>query len=497
MSSKRLTGFCLSVFVLSMFFNFGLIKAAAPGAVVINEIAWAGSKDNANDEWLELYNTTGADIDLAGWSIEDDGVPLALSGIIPAYGYFLIEDSEATVNPNLADLIVNLSLANTGDSLILKDNLGSIIDAVNSSGGMWFSGNSVSKATMERIDPLLSGDNAVNWATSTGSGATSSLGSEIIGTPGALNSVSQPQIVGATVSMAANNSTLVVGDRIVVNVNIDNVVDLFSYGFDVYYDPTVLSYVSSVKGSFLSSSGTYATSFQSGLEDGVAGKLVVAEARTIDPKVGTSGSGNLYSMTFDVVGGEGLSTSINFGEDSFIADTAGEVATQLVPLTLSVLVASAEPVTNLAVAQGLERYSINVSWTASLNASTYKVFRKDAHGNYIVLGETAATNFVDSDLVSAGGKIIPTLIYSYRVIAIRSGVESIAVDASGADLRGIKGDNDRSDRVDGRDLDNLARHFAEADSDNGFDALLDTTYDGFIDGNDLIDLGVNFALTYQ
>ena len=36
----------------------GTVFAANLGDVVINEVAWAGSGDNSNDEWIELYNTT-------------------------------------------------------------------------------------------------------------------------------------------------------------------------------------------------------------------------------------------------------------------------------------------------------------------------------------------------------------------------------------------------------------------------------------------------------
>ena len=74
---------------------------------------------------------------------------------------------------------------------------------------------------------------------------------------------------------------------------------------------------------------------------------------------------------------------------------------------------------------------------------------------------------------------------------------ALATGAAGSETRGLKGDNNRSDRVDGRDLENLARHFAQTDADNEFDPLVDTTYDGQISGSDLIDLGVNFALTFS
>lgn len=63
--------------------------------------------------------------------------------------------------------------------------------------------------------------------------------------------------------------------------------------------------------------------------------------------------------------------------------------------------------------------------------------------------------------------------------------------------RGLKGDNNRSDSVDGRDLQNLAQKFALTSGQAGFDPLVDTTYDGRIDGSDLIDLGASFAKKYQ
>lgn len=479
-----------------------LARAAAPGAVVISEVAWAGSADSSNDEFIELYNTTGAVVDLSGWTLFDDGVSSVLNGTIAAHSYFLIEDSEVVVNPNVADLILNLSLANTGDSLSLIDESANVIDTVNSSGGMWFSGNSTTKATMERIDLLAGGDSAANWASSTGSGssATSSLGSLIIGTPGLQNSVCSGMACaapsGAAVSMSVPVGDVFLGDSLTVTVAAENVSDLFSYGTTVTYDPAVLEFSSASVGAFLSAGGVVSTSFQYGLENDLVGRLLIAEARTIDPKVGVSGSGSLYSMTFNVIGGEGLTTMIGFDGDSFVADIAGEFGADFNGMSLDIAVATTDPASGLVAGQGTERYSIVLNWTASPNATSYRVSRQDAHGQYVLLGETAGVTFTDSDAVLTGGNIIPNLNYSYRVIAVRSGVESSAIDVIGVETRGLKGDNNRSDRVDGRDLDSLARNFALTDVSPDFDALTDTTYDAMVDGSDLIDLGANFALTY-
>ena len=38
-------------------------------SVVINEIAWMGSSDNANAEWIELYNGGNDSIVVTGWKL--------------------------------------------------------------------------------------------------------------------------------------------------------------------------------------------------------------------------------------------------------------------------------------------------------------------------------------------------------------------------------------------------------------------------------------------
>ncbi|MCB8980604.1 MAG: lamin tail domain-containing protein [Ardenticatenaceae bacterium] len=139
--------------------------AAAPQAVVINEIAWMGTTTSFNDEWIELYNTTDAPIDLTGWTlIANDGTPtIALSGSIPADGTFLLERTDDTTVPGVtADLIYSGSLGNDGEYLILKDGASVVIDAVDSSGG-WFSGHNEGRVPMVRLDTAVSGSIPSNW----------------------------------------------------------------------------------------------------------------------------------------------------------------------------------------------------------------------------------------------------------------------------------------------------------------------------------------------
>ncbi|MFO0781141.1 MAG: hypothetical protein U0519_04665, partial [Candidatus Gracilibacteria bacterium] len=151
----------------------------------------------------------------------------------------------------------------------------------------------------------------------------------------------------------------------------------------------------------------------------------------------------------------------------------------------------------LTALQGNERYSIILNWNVVPGAEAYRVYRKDAHGVSRLLGEVLQPGFTDQNGVMKGGFIIPSTHYVYQVTAVAGTVESAAVEVVGHDERGLKGDNNRSDLVDGRDLERLAQKFAFADTDQGFDPLVDTTYDGRIDGSDLIDYAANFALSYQ
>ncbi len=138
--------------------------AASPQDVAINEIAWMGTTTDYNDEWIELYNSTNADINLDGWTLNaTDGTPaITLSGSIPAGGVYLLErTSDDTVTEAAADLIYTGALSNSGENLDLRDSSGTLVDQVDA----WYAGDNNTKATMERVDPLVSGTDSTNWTT--------------------------------------------------------------------------------------------------------------------------------------------------------------------------------------------------------------------------------------------------------------------------------------------------------------------------------------------
>lgn len=158
---------------ISSEYGYSLYNCATPAAdnsagalvyasldIVFSEIAWAGTDVSFYDEWFELYNNTGIDINLAGWHI-GGGLDIQLSGILPAYSHLLFERTDDdSVPAKTADIIYTGSLGNDGEDIILYYNT-VIIDEVCMSAG-WAAGSNDPKISMERFNVNLSGSSD-NW----------------------------------------------------------------------------------------------------------------------------------------------------------------------------------------------------------------------------------------------------------------------------------------------------------------------------------------------
>ncbi len=182
--------------------------ADEPLGVAINEVAWMGTQASAFDGWIELYNPTDADVDLANWSIfgAETGNCLnfgaadgAATTVIPAEGYLIyanhaddVQTDDGTNVVDVWDATVGLNDTDPGALALYDapDCQGSAVDAVNEDGGDWPAGDSGTHATMERKDPTHAGTDA-NWATHDGSARNGQDADDnpIRGTPKAQNSV--------------------------------------------------------------------------------------------------------------------------------------------------------------------------------------------------------------------------------------------------------------------------------------------------------------------
>lgn len=141
--------FIIFILIFAFCTNFTL---ASQYDMLINEIAWMGTNNSANDEWMELLNTTDNIIDLSGWVLKssDEKLKINLLGAIPARGFYLLERTDESSAPNIAaDLIYKGALSNSGMDLKLYDGFGNLIDQANYLSG-WQAGDNKTKQTMER-----------------------------------------------------------------------------------------------------------------------------------------------------------------------------------------------------------------------------------------------------------------------------------------------------------------------------------------------------------
>ncbi|MFH1375386.1 MAG: lamin tail domain-containing protein, partial [Patescibacteria group bacterium] len=132
-----------------------IFVTAEMGEIVFNEVAWMGSVDSANDEWIEIFNTTAnKNFDFTGWKImAADGTPeIELAGQINASEFFLLERTDDDSAPGVAaNQIFTGGLGNDGEVLILLDSAGTEIDRVDGSDSWSLGGDNNSKKTLVRI----------------------------------------------------------------------------------------------------------------------------------------------------------------------------------------------------------------------------------------------------------------------------------------------------------------------------------------------------------
>ncbi len=165
--------------------------------VVINEVAWAGTRASSDDEWIELYNPSGTvTVNIGGWRLVSASGSLDITFLIGTTiapgGYFLIErrDLATTAASNLVTAYP-WALNDNGEILRLRKPDGTIVDTANSNGGAWPSvSGSPNFPSMERTAVVVA-DSDFSWVTfnsATFVAQDAGLVNNIYGTPGFPNS---------------------------------------------------------------------------------------------------------------------------------------------------------------------------------------------------------------------------------------------------------------------------------------------------------------------
>ncbi len=143
-------------------------------AIVINEVMY--HFPDSEEEWIELYNKTGAAVDVSGWRLDDAvtfTIPAATS--IPAGGYLVISNNAPALRVKwpAAAIIGDFSgsLNNRGDHIALEDAHGNPVDEVTyAAGGKWPSLADGGGSSLELRDVVADHTHPASWDASDESG---------------------------------------------------------------------------------------------------------------------------------------------------------------------------------------------------------------------------------------------------------------------------------------------------------------------------------------
>lgn len=186
----------LFLFAISIFLSTPpkSARAASPGDVVINELMYHPASDDNDDEFLELYNTTGSPIDLGDWCFTD-GITLVTSNpndsscfesgtTIAANGYLLVSPNPTQTNATYGETAgasyAGSALSNGGENIELVDDSATVIDIVDYlDEAPWPTSPDGEGPSLELRNSALDNSASTSWNASLSDG----------GTPNAENSV--------------------------------------------------------------------------------------------------------------------------------------------------------------------------------------------------------------------------------------------------------------------------------------------------------------------
>lgn len=185
----------------------GSITCSNPGDIIITEIMQnPAAVADGSGEWFEIYNTTGAPIDMQGWIIKDEatvGEEHTISTlIVPANSYVVLginSDFATNGGVNVDYQYDTISLGNGTDGLIIECSTTTIDQVVWDNGATFPDPSGASMELDTNFYNATSNDDGANWGMS-----TISYGDGDFGTPGIANTLTTQDFSQANFSIYPN-----------------------------------------------------------------------------------------------------------------------------------------------------------------------------------------------------------------------------------------------------------------------------------------------------
>lgn len=162
-------------------------NCSAVGDIIITEIFNNADGSDTDKEWIEILNTTGASIDMSGWTLRDnDSDSHTISSLtVPANSYVVLgQSSDTSLNDGVTvDYVYTGFVLGNGDDEVVLECTGNVIDEVIYDNGDTFP--DPNGASMELSTNHLNAtdnDNGAAWCE-----GTTDIGAGNLGTPGAVN----------------------------------------------------------------------------------------------------------------------------------------------------------------------------------------------------------------------------------------------------------------------------------------------------------------------
>ena len=157
--------------------------------VVINEIMYNfGYNLNAleADDWVELYNNSGAPLDVSGWKVRfGTDAYIIPSYIIPTNSYVVVAERDSLLNINYPGVPyvgpTNFGLSNSVETIRVFDDNNILVDIVAYSDiSPWPTNADGNGMSLTLVSPFLDNNNGNNWTTSGVIGGTIGSANNII-----------------------------------------------------------------------------------------------------------------------------------------------------------------------------------------------------------------------------------------------------------------------------------------------------------------------------